>query len=152
MRSHTPSCHPSRSTVTNSLGVSRLFSYTASGRMRQSCRPKSRSPDTTPSSVGASPCDGSCSLSVFCQTTLHAPVQPKKIRPKSLFQNILPASPLFSVFCTTNPSYLQQNKDWGGGGGGVLHARYFPKMEKASSPWRASLLTLAPKITMKTWT
>ena len=54
-----------------------------------------------------------------CSTPTHpaAPSRSSEISPNSLFRNILPASPLFLIFCARNRAYLYENKDHGEGEG-----------------------------------
>src|SRR5271165_5196316 len=56
----------------------------------------------------------------YCSTPVRPakPFRSSEVAPNSLFQNVLPASPLFSIFCTSNRAYLHENKDQGRGGGG----------------------------------
>src|ERR1019366_205093 len=70
------------------------------------------------------------------------PVRPQKIRPKSLFRNILPVTPTRSILCADfrlSPPVFSIFYEQGGGGRGVRPIRPFPIWEtNLAAPARAA--------------
>src|SRR5271165_771811 len=62
----------------------------------------------------------------FTRLPANTPVHSQKLQRKSLFSNILPVTALFPIFCTGNPAYLQQNKDFRGWGEGAPYPSQVP--------------------------
>jgi hypothetical protein len=66
----------------------------------------------------------------------HHPKNLSKSPSNSLRRNILPATYLFLIFCARNPTYPNENKDLGEGGGGYRSPSEIPFWESEDSPRR----------------